>query len=112
MRILSLEGMAGGRRPMLLLLFGILAFPRPASIRTFLEPYQLCASWGPQSDDGCCNLIADLASCAASSTAPVRTLRAVTRTRRAFQNFNDASCRYRFATLADVQRFVYISAHP
>jgi hypothetical protein len=85
---------------------------RPASIRTFLKLHRLCASWGPQ-------ILRVLQSkCRPGHlrvpchAAPVRTLRAVTRTRRAFPKLNLSSCRYCFAVPADMQRFVNFSADP
>ena len=71
-----------------------------------------CVPVGVRKSDGCCNLNADLATTASFGAAPVRTLRAVTRTRRAFPKLNLSSCRYRLTAPADMQRFVYLSADP
>jgi len=55
------EWQSRAQRPMLLLLLESSPFLAPLPFALFWSHYQLCASWGPQSDDGCCSLIADLA---------------------------------------------------
>ena len=64
----SLEGMAGGPPHPASSFVGSSPFLAPLPFALFWSHYRLCASWGPQSDDGCCSLIADLAARADSST--------------------------------------------
>ncbi len=107
--ILRDEGMAGCLGPASTLQGPRLIAPLPFAL--FSSHQGLCASWGPQ-----IRRVLQ-AKCRPGvrthlGTAPVRALRAVTRTRRAFLNSTSGSCRYRFAIPTDVQRLVYLSRHP
>jgi hypothetical protein len=75
-----------------------------------MHPDRLRASWGTQKSDGRCNLIADLASVTVGAAGPH-----TTRSRpcsASLPKLNIHSCRYRFAAITDMQRFLYFCRHP